>query len=236
MARSKTARARFRRYPAWLARRLGPSLSGTTRSARKASLRIGWAACSCCSERTPLPQSVDSTRATTCTTRTWTSAPGSGWRVTTSASSRASPLCISRDARAVGTSDISSGTCAAWFAIFFAAGRARPRRTRHAECRPCSSASLISIVETYDVILAQVAPRLNLYQEKRLLSHVFEPMLGLDRDVRGFAFREDFDLLASRYPRGTRHHHPVLRPVVMHLQRERLARLHHDALDLEALA
>src|SRR5438552_19179720 len=72
--------------------------------------------------------------------------------------------------------------------------------------------------ETHDVILAQVAPRLDFYQEKRLLSHVFESMLGFDRDIGGFVFRQELDFVAPRYLRGARHHHPVLRPVVMHLQ------------------
>jgi len=40
---------------------------------------------------------------------------------------------------------------------------------------------VIPVLEAHDVILSQVASRLDFYQEKRLLPHVFESMLGLDR-------------------------------------------------------
>ena len=43
-------------------------------------------------------------------------------------------------------------------------------------------------------------------------------------------------LVAARDERGAAHDDPVLRAVMMHLQREPRARFHHDALDLEALA
>src|SRR6266545_1389436 len=94
----------------------------------------------------------------------------------------------------------------------------------------------IAVFKPHDVVLAQVAPRLDFYEEKRDLPHVFESMLGLDRDMGGLVFGQKLYLVASCHPRGARHHHPVLRPVVMHLQRERFARFDHDALDLKALA
>src|SRR5258708_8381140 len=94
----------------------------------------------------------------------------------------------------------------------------------------------VAVVEAHDIVLAKIPPRLNLDQKERGLAWIFQSMLGANRDVGGFVFRNELYFIVSRHPRGARYHHPVLRPMVMHLQRERFARFDHDALDLKALA
>src|SRR5712691_9101056 len=106
----------------------------------------------------------------------------------------------------------------------------------HLSLFPCRLVAFISVLESNYIVLAQVAPRLNFYEEQRHLSHVFESMLGSDRDIGGFIFGQKLHLITSRHARSARYHHPVLRPVMMHLQRERFAHLDHDALHLKARA
>src|SRR6266496_2959044 len=74
---------------------------------------------------------------------------------------------------------------------------------------PTGSLPPIAVFKPHDVVLAQVAPRLDFYEEKRDLPHVFESMLGLDRDMGGLVFGQKLYLVASCHPRGARHHHPV---------------------------
>jgi len=82
---------------------------------------------------------------------------------------------ISHDAKAGGTSD----TCLApaqHDSLFLSEHGVRSKRRQRAECRGLLSSG-DTVLETHDVILAQVAPRLDLYEEKRHLPHVFESML-----------------------------------------------------------
>src|SRR2546428_1609361 len=111
--------------------------------------------------------------------------------------------------------------------------------TRPARCiklSPGFRPATVAVFEAHDVILPQIATRLDFDEVERFLSRIFEAMLGADRDIRGFVLREEHDFLAARHFRGARHHHPVLRAILVHLQRQRPAGLHHDALDLKALA
>ena len=47
---------------------------------------------------------------------------------------------------------------------------------------------------------------------------------------------QEADAVADRHPRGAAHDDPMLGAVMMHLQRQPPALLHHDALDLITLA
>src|SRR5882672_7403769 len=98
------------------------------------------------------------------------------------------------------------------------------------------SFSPVAILVANDVVFPEIAAGLNLDQKQGGLPRVLETVLRADRDVGGLVFREQLDFLVARNPRGARHHDPVLRPVVMHLQRKSFARLDHDALDLKAVA
>src|SRR5580765_6237484 len=90
--------------------------------------------------------------------------------------------------------------------------------------------------EAHDVVLAEVAARLHLDEIERQLPGVLEPVLHPDRNEHRFVLRNEELVLAARDLRRPRDHDPVLGAVVVHLQRKRRARLHHDALHLEALA
>ena len=61
-------------------------------------------------------------------------------------------------------------------------------------------------------------------------------MGGARGNVYRLVLREQELLVSPRHLAGAAHHHPVLEAVAVHLQGERLARLHAEALDLVALA
>src|ERR1700710_101376 len=96
--------------------------------------------------------------------------------------------------------------------------------------------ALIVILDTDDVVLAEIAPGLNLDQFQQNLAGIFQPVDGADRDIDRFVLVYDLDRLVDRHPRGAPHHDPVLGAMVMFLQREPPARLDDDALDLVTIA
>ncbi len=61
-------------------------------------------------------------------------------------------------------------------------------------------------------------------------------MDGTERNVRRLVFGQQEHVFAAGHLGGAAHHDPMFGAVMMHLQRQRLARLHHDALHLEAVA
>src|SRR3954447_6822623 len=76
----------------------------------------------------------------------------------------------------------------------------------------------IDIVETHDVVLAEIAANLNLDQFQRDFSRIGEPMNAADRDVHGFVLMHAADLVVHRDLRGSLHDDPVLRPMEVFLQ------------------
>ena len=67
-------------------------------------------------------------------------------------------------------------------------------------------------------------------------ARVFEPMFGADGDISGFILVQCEHLIAACHPGRSLHDHPVLRPVMMQLQRKNRARVYRKSLDLESLA
>src|SRR5215468_8372516 len=65
---------------------------------------------------------------------------------------------------------------------------------------------------------------------------ILEAMLHADGDVGRLILAEQGDLVAARHPCGAAHNHPMLRALVVILQREPTAGLHYDVLDLHTLA
>ena len=57
-----------------------------------------------------------------------------------------------------------------------------------------------------------------------------------DRHIDRFIFVHHLHLVADRHPRGAAHDNPMLGSVMVQLQRQSPALLHHDALDLIAFA
>src|SRR5690625_4944786 len=61
-------------------------------------------------------------------------------------------------------------------------------------------------------------------------------MYNAEGNKGGLAFSEQDFLIPAGNQRGAAHHYPVLRTVMVFLQRQPLAGLNADALDLKALA
>src|SRR5689334_22797964 len=98
------------------------------------------------------------------------------------------------------------------------------------------SRALIIVLDTDDIVLAEIAPGLHLDQFEHDLAGIFKPMGGADRDIDRFILVHVLDQLIDGHPRGTSHHNPVLGTMMMLLQRQPPARLHHDTLDLMTIA
>ena len=100
--------------------------------------------------------------------------------------------------------------------------------------RRATSASLgaaIIVLDADDVVFAQIAAGLNLDQVKRYLAWIFQPVNGADRDIDRFVLVHGLDRLIHRHARGALHDDPVLRAVMMLLQRQPPAGLDDDTLD-----
>src|SRR3981189_747645 len=87
------------------------------------------------------------------------------------------------------------------------------------------SLASVTVLEAHDVVFAQIRARLHLDDFQRHRARVLDAMLHADRDVGRLVLFQKEDLLAARDARGAGHHHPVLGAVMMHLQRQRGARL-----------
>src|SRR5258706_15703293 len=71
---------------------------------------------------------------------------------------------------------------------------------------------------------------------QRHLAGIFEPVAGAQGNEGGLVLVEHEFLVIAGYARGTGHHDPMLRPVMMHLKAELGTGIDDDALDLKALA
>src|SRR5579863_8693473 len=100
---------------------------------------------------------------------------------------------------------------------------------------PCAARSRPAIIvfDADDIVLAEIAAGLHLDQFEVDLARIFQAMLGPARNIRRFVFVQDLGFVADRDPRGAAHHDPVLGAMMMQLQRQPPARLHHDAFDLK---
>ena len=79
---------------------------------------------------------------------------------------------------------------------------------------------MIIILDANDIVLAEIAPGLNLDQLQQNLARIFQPVDGADRDVDRFVLVDDLNQFVHGNLRGTAHHDPVLGAMVMLLQRE----------------
>lgn len=92
------------------------------------------------------------------------------------------------------------------------------------------------VLQAHDVILAEIAARLNLDQMQRNLAGVFQMMDDPQRNEGRLLFRQQHLRAVPRDARRAGNLDPMLGAVMVKLQRESLARLDHEALDLEARA
>src|ERR1700674_1903416 len=97
-------------------------------------------------------------------------------------------------------------------------------------------AALIDVVEPDDIVLVEIGPRLDLDEEGRDLAGIGEAVLLADGDIGGFVLAQHRHLLAACHLHRPGDHDPMLRTVMVALQRQLAAGLHHDAFDLIALA
>src|SRR6516164_11291365 len=100
----------------------------------------------------------------------------------------------------------------------------------------CRAFAPVDILETHDVVLAQVGAGLNLVDLERDHAGVLDAMLGPDGDVGRLVLLEQEHLLATGDARSPRHHHPVLGAMVVHLQRQSRTGLDLESLHLETPA
>src|SRR5580658_3673457 len=97
-----------------------------------------------------------------------------------------------------------------------------------------SSGPMIIVLEANDVIFAKITTGLHLDELEIDLSGVFQTVTGAARHVDRFVLVQYLYLVADRHSRGAAHYHPMLGAMVVHLQRQAAALLHHDELDLIA--
>src|SRR6267142_6398708 len=102
--------------------------------------------------------------------------------------------------------------------------------------RPHGSGALVIVLDANDIVLAEIAAGLDFDQLQRNLARIFHPVSRADRNIDRFVLMYGLDEFIDGHARRATHHDPVLGAMVMLLQREPPARLHHDALDLMPLA
>ena len=99
-----------------------------------------------------------------------------------------------------------------------------------------TSFPVIDVVDSDDVILAEIAAGLNLDQLHVDLAWIGEPVRRANRQVDRLVLVNERHFVIERDLGGAAHDHPVLGAVVVLLQRETAARAHDNAFDLIARA
>lgn len=94
----------------------------------------------------------------------------------------------------------------------------------------------VLVLETHNIVLAQVGAGLHFNQFKLDDTRILQGMNLADGDVGGLVFRDQIGLVAIGHLSSAADHYPVLGAVVMHLHRELGTRLNRDAFDLVTMA
>src|SRR3984957_8270954 len=97
-----------------------------------------------------------------------------------------------------------------------------------------ASFTVIDVVNSDDVVLAEIAACLNLNQLDVDLAWIGEPVRRANRQVDRLVLVNERHFFVERDLGGAAHDHPVLGAVVMLLQREAPAGPHNNAFDLVA--
>src|SRR5205807_1843577 len=103
--------------------------------------------------------------------------------------------------------------------------------------RPLSargSLAPIAVLESHDIVLAEIGTRLHLDDLERHGTGVLDAVLHPDRDVGRLALLEEKNLVSAGHASGAGDHHPVLGAVMMQLQGQRGAGVDLETLHLEA--
>src|SRR5690606_7939766 len=103
-------------------------------------------------------------------------------------------------------------------------------------CQPSTTSRRRVGAIPYNIILSQIRPRLHLDDVQRNLSRVLDAVLHAERDECGLILFQQERLVSARHAGGAGDDDPVLGAMVMHLHRDRCARLDRHSIDTEALA
>jgi hypothetical protein len=96
--------------------------------------------------------------------------------------------------------------------------------------------AIIIILEPLDIVFTQITSALHFYEFEIDLTRILEAVPRADRDVNRLIFVHYLHFISDCHSGGAAHDHPMLGPVMMELQRQSAALLHHNAFDLVALA
>src|ERR1700744_2362604 len=90
--------------------------------------------------------------------------------------------------------------------------------------RVSAAVATVVIVETNDVVFAEITATLNLYHLKWDEPDVFEPMFNSERHIGRLVLRKQKRLVAMSHACSTVDYDPVLRTMIMKLERQRRTR------------
>jgi len=93
----------------------------------------------------------------------------------------------------------------------------------------------VSIFKPHDVVFTQITTRLHFDNFQWNFSRVSEAVGLTQWNIGALVFRKDHDLVTIGNLSGTTYNNPMLRAVVVHLQRQRGSRFNCNALDLMTL-
>ena len=96
--------------------------------------------------------------------------------------------------------------------------------------------SAVGVVVADNIVFAEIGARLHLDEMQRDLAGIFKPVPGAHGNEGQFILVQRHLLVAFGHLGGAGDDDPMLGAVMMHLQREDAAGLHHDVLHLDALA
>src|SRR5262245_45755037 len=94
----------------------------------------------------------------------------------------------------------------------------------------------IHIIEPNDVVLPQMITALHFDHGQTHHARIFQPVRMATWNVGRFVGRQQGLVIAVDHPRGSAHHDPMLRTMMMGLKAEPGAGFHLDSLDFETLA
>src|SRR5690625_2073369 len=90
----------------------------------------------------------------------------------------------------------------------------------------------VVIVQTLNIVFAQIRSRLHFYQLQRDFPWVAQPVGHAHGNISGLIFGQKQGLIALLHLGGASDHNPMLRSVIVHLQRQTGAGFYGDAFNL----
>src|SRR5581483_2752524 len=91
-------------------------------------------------------------------------------------------------------------------------------RSASVSARTAGLLAPVAVFEADNIVLAEIAARLDLDDVQRLVADVLQAMHGADRDIGRLVLAQHDRVLVLRHPRLAAHHHPMLGALGMLLQ------------------